>query len=156
MNIQIEELIKLLPGKYQEACYETKAIERKRTVQTPEELLVMDLYYLYGASLVETSQMAEMNGTGKMSDVAFMKRFIKSKDWFQWITGNILPEEMSRYQKPEKLDPYNVVARDASDVYTKGAVKQAWHLHYPVDLFFFNCRQFKITEEKTGGNFSLS
>jgi len=103
MNIQIEELIKLLPENYHEACYETKAIERKRTIQTPEELLVMDLYYLYGASLVETSQMAEMNGTGKISDAAFMKRFIKSKEWFQWITGNILPEEIIHYQKPEKL-----------------------------------------------------
>ncbi len=36
MNINIEELIKLLPEGYQQACYETKAIERKRTVQTPE------------------------------------------------------------------------------------------------------------------------
>jgi len=150
MDIQIEELIKLLPGKYQEACYETKAIERKRTVQTPEELLVMDLYYLYGASLVETSQMAEMNGTGKMSDVAFMKRFIKSKEWFQWITGNILPKKISHYHKPEKLDPYHVVAIDASDVYIKGAVKQAWHLHYSMDIFSLNCSQFQITEEKTG------
>jgi len=47
--------------------------------------------------------MAEMNGTGKISDAAFMKRFIKSKEWFQWITGNILPEEIIHYQKPEKL-----------------------------------------------------
>jgi len=119
-------------------------------VQTPEELLVMDLYSLYSASLVETSQMAERNDTGKISDVAFMKRFIKAKEWFQWMTGNILPEEMSHYRKPEKLDPYNVVAMDASDVSTKGAVKQVWHLHDSVDLFSLNCSQFKITEEKTG------
>lgn len=41
MDINIEELIKLLPEGYQQACYETKAIERKRTVQTLEKLLVM-------------------------------------------------------------------------------------------------------------------
>ena len=150
MNINIEELIKLLPEGYQQACYETKAIERKRTVQTPEELLVMCLYYIYGASLVETSQLAGMNGTGKISDVAFMKRFTKSNAWFQWITGNIKPEKMCRYQKPEILKQYNVTAIDASDVYTKGAVKQAWHLHYALDLFSLNCQQYKITEEKTG------
>ena len=139
-----------MPEGYQQACYETKAIERKRTVQTPEELLVMCLYYIYGASLVETSQLAGMNGTGKISDVAFMKRFTKSNAWFQWITGNIKPEKMCRYQKPEILKQYNVTAIDASDVYTKGAVKQAWHLHYALDLFSLNCQQYKITEEKTG------
>ena len=150
MNINIEELIKLLPEGYQQACYETKAIERKRTVQTPEELLVMCLYYIYGSSLMETSQLAKMNGTGKMSDVAFMKRFIKSSGWFQWITKNIKPGYMCYYQKPGILQEYNVTAIDASDVYTKGAVKQAWHLHYALDLFSLNCQQYKITDEKTG------
>ena len=43
-----------------------------------------------------------------------------------------------------------MVAIDASDVYTKGTIKQAWHLHYSVDLFSLNCSQFKITEESTG------
>ena len=150
MNINIEELIKLLPEGYQQACYETKAIERKRTVQTPEELLVMCLYYIYGSSLMETSQLAKMNGTGKMSDVAFMKRFTKSNGWFQWITKNIKPGDMCHYQKPGILQEYNVTATDASDVYTKGAVKQAWHLHYALDLFSLNCQQYKITDEKTG------
>lgn len=150
MDINIEELIKLLPEGYQQACYETKAIERKRTVQTPEELLVMCLYYIYGSSLMETSQLAKMNGTGKMSDVAFMKRFIKSSGWFQWITKNIKPGYMCHYQKPGILQEYNVTAIDASDVYTKGAVKQAWHLHYALDLFSLNCQQYKITDEKTG------
>lgn len=150
MDINIEELIKLLPEGYQQACYETKAIERKRTVQTPEELLVMCLYYIYGSSLMETSQLAKMNGTGKMSDVAFMKRFIKGSGWFQWITKNIKPGYMCHYQKPGILQEYNVTAIDASDVYTKGAVKQAWHLHYALDLFSLNCQQYKITDEKTG------
>ena len=150
MDINIEELIKLLPEGYQQACYETKAIERKRTVQTPEELLVMCLYYIYGASLLETSQLAKMNGTGKMSGVAFRKRFAKSSRWFQWITKNIKPGDMCHYQKPGILKEYNVTAIDASDVYTKGAVKQAWHLHYALDLFSLNCQQYKITDEKTG------
>ena len=116
MDINVEELIKLLPEGYQQACYETKAIERKRTVQTPEGLLVMCLYYIYGASLLETSQLAKMNGTGKMSGVAFMKRFAKSSRWFQWITKNIKPGDMCHYQKPGILQEYNVTAIDASDV----------------------------------------
>ncbi|WP_336534055.1 transposase [Bacteroides acidifaciens] len=57
---------------------------------------------------------------------------------------------MCHYQKPKILQEYNVTAIDASDVYTKGAVKQAWHLHYALDLFSLNCQQYKITDEKTG------
>ena len=150
MDINIEELIKLLPEGYKEASFETKAIERQRIIKTPEELIVMCLYYIYGATLIETSQLAGMNGTGQMSDVAFMKRFIKCNGWFQWITENIKPDAVTGYQLPEILKPYRVVAIDASDVYTKGAIKQAWHLHYSVDLFSLNCSQFKITEESTG------
>ena len=57
---------------------------------------------------------------------------------------------MCHYQKPKILQEYNVTAIDASDVYTKGAVKQAWHLHYALDLFSLNCQQHKVTDEKTG------
>lgn len=60
MDIKIEELIKLLPEGYNDACFETKAIERQRIIKTPEELLVMCLYYLYGATLIEASQLAGM------------------------------------------------------------------------------------------------
>ena len=150
MNTKIEELLKLLPKGYEKACYETKAIERKRTVQTPEELLVLCLYYLYGTSLVETSQLAKMNAIGTLSDVAFMKRFTKSKSWFQWMTQNIKPEAIMHYQKPKLLEDYHVVAIDASDVFTKGAAKQTFHLHYAIDLFSLNCSQFNITEQSTG------
>lgn len=91
-----------------------------------------------------------MNGIEQISDVAFMKRFIKCNAWFQWITENIIPSGIVSYQKPEILKPYHVVAIDGSDVYTKGAVKQAWHLHYSIDLFSLNCNQFKITEKSIG------
>ena len=59
------------------------------------------------------------------SGVAFMKRFIKCNGWFQWITENIKPNAVTGYQLPEILKPYRVAAIDASDVYTKGAIKQA-------------------------------
>ena len=68
----------------------------------------MCLYYIYGATLIETSQLAGMNGTGQMSDVAFMKRFIKCNGWFQWITENIKPNAVTGYQLPEILKPYRI------------------------------------------------
>lgn len=48
------------------------------------------------------------------------------------------------------MEQYNIFAIDASDVNTKGAVRQSFHPRYSVDLFSLNCSQFKTTEEKTG------
>lgn len=150
MNINIEKLLALLPKGYEHACYETKAIERKRTIQTPEELLVLCLYYLYGMSFIKASQFAHINEMGTLSDVALMKRFTKSNAWFQWMTKNIKPEAVIQYQKPNVLEDYHVVAIDASDIATKGAVKQTFHLHYAIELFSLTCSQFKLTEQSTG------
>mgnify|MGYP001625473729 CR=1 FL=1 len=37
--MDINDLVKLLPPDYEEACYETKAMIRKRTIKTPFDLL---------------------------------------------------------------------------------------------------------------------
>lgn len=34
------------------------------------------------------------------------------------------------YKKPKELEPYRVIAVDASDIVQKGTVKKTWHLHY--------------------------
>lgn len=148
--MNIIELIELLPKEYEKACYETKAITRKRTIKTPKDLLVLVLYYLFGNSLIEVSQFALMHNIGKISDVAFMERLVKSKEWIKWLIEKIMPNEIINYKKPKELDKYRVIAVDASDIRENGAVKRLWHLHYAVDLFTLNCCQFKITEQSTG------
>ena len=40
MKTEMTELIKLLPEGYEKACFETKAITRKRTIADPKDLLV--------------------------------------------------------------------------------------------------------------------
>ena len=154
------DLIKLLPEGYEEACYEKKAITRKRTITNPLDLLRLILFYLSAnKSLIDVSQLVLMSGIGKISDVGFMKRFLKCKDWIIWLTQHILPNPIIQYEKPKWLEPYQVVAVDASDIVEKGAVKRLWHLHYAVDLFSLTCSQFNITEQSTGEslkNFTLS
>lgn len=145
------DLIRLLPEGYDDACYEKKAMTRKRTVRDPLALLRLVLFYLSGnSSLIDVSQFALISGIGKISDVGFMKRFIKCKDWLVWLTQHILPDPVIQYQKPEWLMPYRVLAIDASDIVEKGAVKRLWHLHYAVDIFSLTCSQFRITEQSTG------
>lgn len=154
------DLIKLLPEGYENACYEKKAMTRKRTITNPLDLLRLVLFYLSGdKSLIDVSQFALISGIGKISDVGFMKRFIKCKDWIIWLTKHILPNPVMQYKKPGWLEPYQVVAIDASDIVQKGAVKKLWHLHYAVDIFSLTCSQFKITEQSTGEsltNFALT
>ena len=154
------DLVKLLPSGYEQACFDKKAITRKRTIKEPLDLLRLILFYLSGnKSLIDVSQSALMGGIGKISDVGFMKRFIKCKDWIIWLTQNILPNPVTQYKKPGWLEPYQVLAVDASDVVDKGAVKRLWRLHYAVDLFTLTCSQFKVTGQDVGEslkNFTLA
>lgn len=154
------DLVKLLPSGYEQACFDKKAITRKRTIKEPLDLLRLILFYLSGnKSLIDVSQFALMGGIGKISDVGFMKRFIKCKDWIIWLTQNILPNPVTQYKKPGWLEPYQVLAVDASDVVDKGAVKRLWRLHYAVDLFTLTCSQFKVTGQDVGEslkNFTLA
>lgn len=145
------DLVKLLPQGYEQACFDKKAITRKRTIKKPLDLLRLILFYLSGnKSLIDVSQFALMSGIGQISDVGFMKRFVKCKDWLIWLTQHILPNPLIQYKKPQWLEPYQVLAVDASDIVEKGAVKNLWHLHYAVDIFSLTCSQFKITRQSAG------
>ena len=145
------DLIKLLPSGYEQACFDKKAITRKRTIKNPLDLLRLILFYLSGnKSLVDVSQFALLSDIGKISDVAFMKKFVQCRGWIKWLAENILPNPIMHYKKPDWLKAYQVLAVDASDIVEKGAVKRLWHLHYAVDLFSLTCSQFRITEQSTG------
>ena len=149
--MEIKELIDLLPEDYEKECYEKKAIRRKRIIKNPLDLMILLLYYLYdNHSLVDVSQFAILKNIGNISDTALIKKFIQCKDWIKWLVSKMLPNEIIHYKKPEELEPYRVIAVDASDLVQKGAVKKIWHLHYGVDLFSLACNQFKLSEQSTG------
>lgn len=149
--MEIKELIDLLPEDYEKECYEKKAIQRKRIIKNPLDLIVLLLYYLYdNHSLIDVSQFAILKNIGNISDTALIKKFIQCKDWILWLISNMMPNEIIHYKKPTELEPYHVIAIDASDIVQKGAVKKTWHLHYGIDLFSLTCSQFKLTEQSTG------
>lgn len=120
------DLVRLLPSGYEQACFEKKAITRKRTIKNPLDLLRLILFYLSGnKSLIDVSQFALISGIGKISDVGFMKRFVKCKNWIIWLTQHILPNPVIQYKKPEWLKPYQVLVIDASDIVEKGATGES-------------------------------
>ena len=72
--MDINDLVKLLPSGYEQACYDKKAVTRKRTIKNPLDLLRLVLFYLSGnKSLIDVSHFALTSGIGKISDVAFNK-----------------------------------------------------------------------------------
>ncbi len=158
MEKETNSLMKYLPEGFKQACWETKAMERKRGITDEETLLKLCLFYAYDHSLIEVQAYARAMGLADISDVGFMKRFEKCGDWFKWIIQNLKPGEVAKYEKPKGLEEYRVLAVDASDINSKGAVKQYWHLHYAVDLFALSCAEFKLTEATIGEtlkNFTL-
>jgi hypothetical protein len=147
----IVELLNELPKGYEAACYEEKAIQRKRGIDNPHDLMMLSMFHLFnGCSLVEISTIAELTKLGKMSDVAFMKRFEGCNKWFKWIIDRLVMSGSIEYNKPEWLKNYRVLAIDASDVVEKGRSARVYRLHYALDLFKMQCAEFKITTEKVG------
>jgi len=147
----IVELLKELPEEYETACYDEKAIQRKRGIDNPHDLMMLAMFHLFtGCSLVEISTIAELAKLGKISDVAFMKRFEGCNNWFKWIIDKLLISGGIEYQKPEWLSNYRVLANDASDVVEKGRSGRVYRLHFALDLFKMQCAEFRITTEAVG------
>ena len=147
----IEQLMDNLPGSYEEACYKTKTIERNRKIKSARDLMKLCLIYLTQAcSLLEISEYAMLLGIGKISDVAFMKKFAKCGPWFEWIISKIKPAPIIKYELPKGLEDYKIIGLDATDVVETGAAKRTWRLHYAINIYEMKSEQYKITAEKTG------
>lgn len=148
--MKLNDMLKMLPKDYKKACWETKAMERRRDIRDEDTLLALCLYYSYENSLVDTQNYALTEFKVNISDVGFMKRFKNCGEWIKWINQHMMQENTVIYDVPEKLKSKNVIAIDASNITSKGAVKQTWRLHYAVNLFSMATEQFKITQESTG------
>ena len=153
MNVNqanLEELIKRMPKGYEQACFDTSAIKRKREIKSPTQLLELCLMYLVGGfSLIEISVIARSMGI-KINDTAFFERFAKCYNWFAWIVSQITPKAIADYDKPKSLEDFEVIAIDASVVKEKGSAKRVFRLHYALDVFKMCAASFKITAQEVG------
>jgi hypothetical protein len=140
-----------VPEGYEKACYETKAIERKRKIKSPEDLIRLAFLYLTGGySLVEMSVIAYELGIAKINDVGLLERFAKCREWFCWIIERIVPNSLVEYTVPEGFEKYAIVAVDASDVKEKGCSGRIYKLHYAIEIFKMRAASYKITTQKVG------
>lgn len=154
-------LLRMMPEGYEDACYATKAIIRNRDIKDPNDLMMLALFHLLtGCSLIEVSEISKLAKLGNISDVAFMKRFSNCSEWFKWILTSIQENNMqiTRYELPEKLKQYRILAVDASDVTEKGKSSRIFRLHFALDIIHMHAALYNITGNNVGEhlrNFAL-
>ncbi|MBR0343084.1 MAG: transposase [Oscillospiraceae bacterium] len=155
-------LLRNMPEGYEDACYETKAIVRKRDIKDPNDLMMLVLFHLLtGCSLIEVSEISKLAKLGDISDVAFMKRFSNCGEWFKWILTKIQEKTRGtiKYEVPEKLKQYRILAVDASDVKEKGKSSRIFRLHFALDIVHMHAALYNITDNSVGEhlrNYDLS
>jgi hypothetical protein len=147
----IAKLMAELPADYEECCIKAGAIERRRGVANPADLMMLGIFHLHnGCSLLEISEIARISKLGRMSDVAFMNRFEKCGDWFKVINGKLASNGIIDYQKPAWMSEKTVIGVDASDVSEKGRSGRLYRLHFALDIFTMGSLQHLITTTDTG------
>ena len=147
----IKELLKHMPDEYESMAKSSGAMKRSREIKTASDLMLLCLTYLFkGLTLVEVSIYAAAENIGNISNVNFMKRFAKCREWFKNVTTNLQYPEIMGYKKPSVFDAFRIIAVDASDIVQRGALKLEFHLHYAYDIFRMCTVGYKFTTNKVG------
>jgi len=149
---RFKQLLELLPEGWEEKAKELGALQRAREIKTPEDLLRLILLYLTeGKSMAGTSAITNLSGESSMSKVAVFKRIKNCGDWLEWMCKNIYRQAGLLIEKPDWLKDREVLLIDGSeDIKSYKKKKQYFMLHYCMELFTLNSREFLLTNEKTG------
>ena len=151
----IGSLMRALPEGYEQACFDTGAIQRKRDIKSPDDLMMLNLFHLMtGCSLIEISEVSKILKIGEISDVGFMKRFKNCNEWFKWIIDKIVTGGLISYKTPKRLKDYRILAADASDVSEKGRSGRLYRLHFALDIMKMEAALYNITTRQTGEKLS--
>jgi hypothetical protein len=148
---RFSQLLELLPKEWEEKAKELKAFQRARGIKSPKDLLMLILLYLTkGKSFRGTSAVQRLSGEAGMSDVAILKRMRNSAAWLQWLCENIYRRAGLTVEKPEWLKKKNVIIVDGTEDVKCGIRRQCYMLHYSLDLFTLDAREFVMTDRRTG------
>ena len=101
---------------------------------------------------LEMSVIASQLGMAQISDVAFLKRFAKCRDWLSWMVCQMVPKPIIEYETLSQFSDYQVVAVDASHVSEKGRSGRIFRLHDAMDVFVLRMCSVscQITEQQVG------
>src|SRR5689334_8998946 len=125
-----QQLVQRLPAAALsiEAARACGALQRRREVRTPEQLLRLILAYGPGAmSLRQTSAWAAVAGVAELSDVGLLKRLRGAADWLDHLVAEILAER-ARIARSEGGPDHWLRLIDGTVVGAPGSGER-WRLH---------------------------
>jgi hypothetical protein len=150
-----QEVLAILPARWQRQAHRLGAIRRRRRVRDPEQLLRMLLLHVAdGYSLQEAACRIRDAGWGRISAVALHKRLASSEAWLGWMAQQLF----QRRFPPRRPVPSRVLAVDASTVCEPGPGGSIYRVHWCVDLSSLCCREMQLTDVLGGeklGRFAL-
>lgn len=149
-----EILTTFLPGNWEEKANELGALQRKRQVKAPSDLLRVLLIHLAdGKSLRTTSALAKQKDICQLSDTGVLHRLVVSSDWLKWMAMELL-NNLRVTPPPEAFErKFRIRLIDGSNVSEPGSTGSDWRIHYSLQWPYLACDTFKITSIKTGETF---
>lgn len=147
-----EMLKKHLPEGWEAAAKTEGALVRSRRIQTPEELLHLNLLYLTEAgSYQNTSTLMELSMNIRVNKEATRKRIQGSWPWLRWMAHRLCREQGFAMEPPAWLGGRRVQLADATDACLRGSDGTDYRLHFLFNLFEYACTHMELTPSAEGG-----
>lgn len=149
MNEDWDILLSFFPDKWKEIAVASDAIKGLRKEKDTENYLrTLLLHLACGYSMRETVVRAKLANLADISDVAFLGRLRKAKEWFRSLCVSLFEEQGIALTKE---DGFKVRLFDATTVKEPGKTGSLWRIHYSVTLPTLSCDFFQLTETKGQG-----
>ena len=141
-----EVLLSLFPDNWIELASENNAIKGLRKDKAVENYIrTLLIHIACGYSMRETVTRAKLSGLADISDVAFLGRLKKAKDWLLSLCVALF-EEQGIALRTENDFPVRLF--DATNVKEPGKTGSLWRIHYSIQLPSLACDFFKLTATK--------
>ena len=139
------------PTNWRDLARSSGALKELRQDKSEENYLRILLMHLgCGFSMRETVVRAQHADLAQLSDVAFLKRLRKSKDWLFELCGALFAE---REMRPEVSATRTMRLRllDATTIKEPGPTGSLWRVHYSFQWPTMICDYFKVTGSEGRG-----
>jgi hypothetical protein len=144
-------LISFFPPNWKELGQVTEALKGLRQDKSEENFMRTLLLHLgCGFSMRETVVRARQAKLAELSDVAFLKRLRKSKDWLYRLCCALFEERGLVTESSIAPPPLRLI--DATVVKEPGKTGSQWRIHYSLQWPTLVCDYFKITAAEGKGN----
>ena len=142
-------LVSFFPDNWVELATETDVLKGLRKDKAAENYIRTLLIHLAcGYSMRETVVRAKLANIADISDVAFLKRLRKAKDWLHGMCVALFEEQGIAL---DSSSHFQVRLFDATTVKEPGKTGSLWRIHYSVRLPSLTCDFFKLSETKGKG-----